>query len=111
MTEEQFAFDIEAMLHEAQVEAAPEWTGAPLHFTTDYYPPEALDAALEHWQFLHAHDISHVNSRMWRRSIMVPENSQIADHRSVLYPTDLRCEAWKHTDNHESCQCLGDLMY
>lgn len=40
MTEEQLAFDIEAILHEARIETAPEWTGAPLHFTTDYYPPE-----------------------------------------------------------------------
>ena len=44
------------MLHDAAVEAAPEWTGAPLHFTTAYYPPAELDAAFEHWQFLHAHD-------------------------------------------------------
>ena len=63
MTEEQLAFDIEGMIHEAAVEAAPEWNGAPLHFTTAYYSPAELDAAFEHWQFLHAHDKAHVNSR------------------------------------------------
>lgn len=61
MSEEQLAFDIEGMLHEAAVESTPEWRGAPLHFTTAYYPPAELDAALDHWMFLHAHDKTHVN--------------------------------------------------
>lgn len=47
---DQLAFDIEGMLHAAQVEAAPPWTGAPLHFTVDYYSPDELDAAFAHWQ-------------------------------------------------------------
>lgn len=111
MSEEQLALDIEGMLHEAAVEAAPEWTGAPLHFTTAYYSPDELDAALEHWHFLHAHDKTHVNSRMWRRSITVPESSQVADHGFVLYTSDLRCEPWKHADKHESCTCVGELTY
>lgn len=111
MSEEQLAFDIEGMLHEAAVESAPEWHGAPLHFTTAYYSPDELDAAFEHWQFLHAHDKTHVNSRMWRRSITVPENGQVVDHGFVLYTTDLRCEPWKHADKHEGCTCVGELMY
>ena len=41
----QLAFDIEGMIHAAEIEAAPPWTGAPLHFTVDYYPPGKLDAA------------------------------------------------------------------
>ena len=64
MTEEQLAFDIEGMIHEAAVEAAPEWFGAPLHFTTAYFAPAALDAALEHFQFLHKLDNSHTPSHM-----------------------------------------------
>ena len=111
MTEEQFAFDIEGMLHEAAVESAPEWHGAPLHFTTAYYPPAMFDAALDHWTFLHAHDNTHVNSRMWRQSITVPDNTQVKHHGFALYTTDLRCEPWKHSDRHESCVCVGDLMY
>lgn len=74
MTEEQLAFDIEGMLHEAAAESTPEWRGAPLHFTSAYYPPAELDAALEHWIFLHAHDNTHFNSRMWRHSIKVPRS-------------------------------------
>lgn len=108
MNEEQLAFDIEGMLHEAALESTPEWRGAPLHFTTVYYPPAELDAALDHWMFLHAHDKTHVN--MWRHSITVPDNAQVAGHGFALYTTDLRCEPWKHSDRHESCLCVGDLM-
>lgn len=111
MNDEQLAFDIEGMLHDAAIEAAPKWTGAPLHFTTAYHPPAVLDAAFEHWQFLHAHDTTHVNSRTWRRSITVTESDRVTGHRFLLYTTDLRCEPWKHTDKHETCTCLGDLMY
>lgn len=109
MSEEQLAFDIEGMLHEAAVESTPEWRGAPLHFTTVYYPPAELDAALDHWMFLHAHDKTHGN--MWRHSITVPDNVQVARHGFALYTTDLRCEPWKHADRLESCQCVGGLMY
>lgn len=52
MSEEQLAFGIEGMLHEAAVEPTPEWRGAPLHFTMAYYPPAELDAALDHWMFV-----------------------------------------------------------
>ena len=111
MTEEQLAFDIEAMLHDAAIEAAPAWSGAPLHYTSTYYPPAELDAAFEHWQFLHAHDKTHVNSRMWHRSISVPESRALAGHGYVLYTADLRCEPWNHSDKHDGCTCLGELMY
>jgi hypothetical protein len=107
----QLAFDIEGMLHDAAVQAAPEWTGAPLYFTTAYYPPSEIDAAFKHWQFLPTQDQTHVNSRMWRRSITVPESGRVAGHGFVLYTTDLRCEPWKHADKHESCTCVGELMY
>ncbi|MBC9956086.1 hypothetical protein [Yimella sp. cx-51] len=52
MSQEQLVFDIDAMLHEAAVDAAPEWTGAPLRFTAAYQAPDALDAAVEHWKSL-----------------------------------------------------------
>ena len=41
----QLAFDIEGILRQAAVEAAPPWAGAPLHFTTAYYSPAELGAA------------------------------------------------------------------
>ena len=71
MTEEQLAFDIEGMIHEAAVEAAPDWSGAPLHFTTAYFSPGDLDVAFERWQFLHKLDNSRTQSRMWHRAITV----------------------------------------
>lgn len=111
MSEEQLAFNIEGMIHEAAVASALAWTGSPLNFTTAYHSPAELDAAFEHWHFLHAHDKTHINSRMWRRSITVPESSKVAGHGFVLYTTDLRCEPWKHADKHETCLCVGDLMY
>ena len=111
MSGEQLALDIEGMLHEARVQSAPEWSGAPLHFTTDYYSPGDLDAAFEHWQFLHAHDPVQSGSRLWSRSIAVPESRQVGGHGFVLYTADLRCEPWKHAEKHEGCMCVGDLMY
>ena len=62
LSTEQLAFDIEGMIHEAAVETAPEWNGAPLHFTTAYHPPADLDAAFEHWRFLHKLDNSPTGS-------------------------------------------------
>ncbi len=50
------------MLHEA----APEWLGAPLHFTAAYYSPVELDAAFEHWQFLYVHDKTVSALMRWR---------------------------------------------
>lgn len=75
MTEEQLAFDIEGMIHEAAVAAAPKWTGAPLHFTTKYHSPAELDAAFEHWHFLHAHDKTHIKRlgktlKQWREAFL-----------------------------------------
>ena len=72
---------------------------AALHH--DVIPPADLDAAFEHWQFVHAHDRTPVNSRMWCRSITVPESDQGVGHGFILYATDLRCEPWKHSDKHE----------
>ncbi|CUR58135.1 conserved hypothetical protein [metagenome] len=111
MTEQQLAFDIEGMIHEAAVEAAPEWSGAPLHFTTAYFSPAALDAAFEHWQFLHKLDYSRAQSHMWHRAITVPGGVDIGDHGFDFFTADLRCEPWKHDGPHGDCMCVGDLAY
>ena len=111
MTEEQLAFDIEAMLHESAVEAAPEWSGAPLAFTTAYWTPPNLEAAHEHWQFLHKLDQSRTQSRMWHRAIAVPGRVAVGDHGFDLFTADLRCEPWTHGEAHGGCQCVGDLIY
>lgn len=111
MTQAQLAFDIEGMLHEAAIEAAPQWSGAPLHFTADFHTPNALDAAVAHWQFLHKLDGSRPQSRMWHRAIAVPGGVDVGMHSFDLFTADLRCEPWDHPDPHDGCACVGDLTY
>lgn len=111
MTEGRPTFDIEGMIHEAAVEAAPDWSGAPLHFTTAYFSPGDLDVAFEHWQFLHKLDISRTQSRMWHRAISVPGEVDVGDHGFGFFTADLRCEPWKHDKPHGDCLCAGDLTY
>lgn len=111
MTDEQLAFDIEGMLDEAAVDAAPEWRGAPLHFTTAYYSPSDLDDAVAHWQFLHRLDGSRRDSRMWHRAIAVPGGVEFGEHGFDLFTADLRCDPWKHPAPHGGCACVGDLTY
>lgn len=111
MTDEQLALDIEAMLHESAIEAAPEWSGAPLGFTAAYWPAADLEAAHGHWQFLHKLDQSRTQSRMWHRAIAVPGGVAVGEHRFDLFTADLRCEPWTHCESHGGCQCVGDLTY
>ena len=111
MTDEQLAFDIEAMLHESAIEAAPEWSGAPLSFTTAYWPPANLDAAHEHWLFLHKLDQSRIQSRMWHRAVAVPGKVAVGEHGFDLFTADLRCEPWTHRGERTGCQCVGELSY
>lgn len=111
MTDEQLAFDIEAMIHDAAIEEAPEWSGAPLGFTTAYWPVADLEAAHQHWQFLHKLDQSRTQSRMWHRAIAVPSSVAIGEHGFDLFTADLRCEPWTHREPHSGCQCVGDLTY
>jgi hypothetical protein len=106
----QLTFD--ALFHTAAVEAAPPWQGAPLGFTTDYYPPAELDAAFGHWQFLHAGELgAYAASHMWHRAITVPAGVELGTHRFDLFTADLRCEPWNHEEPHGACLCLGDLIY
>lgn len=106
----QLAFDIEGMIHEAAVEAAPEWKGAPLHFTTNYYSPADLDAAFEYWQFLGKLGNSHTQSRMGTAPSPSPAASSSAT-TFELFTADLRCEPWKRPEPRDDCCCVGDLTY
>jgi len=106
----QLAFDIEGMIHAAQVEAAPPWTGAPLHFTVDYFSPDDLDAAWAHWKFLHQGVLgAYALSKMWHRAIAVPGGIPVGDHGFDMFTADLRCLADEH--RHAECACIGDLLY
>jgi hypothetical protein len=109
--DEQLAFDIEGMIHEAAIKASPDWAGAPLQFTTAYFSPEDLDAASAHWHFLHRLDDPRAPRRMWRRSITIPVGVDSGNQAFDFFTADLRCEPWKHDEPHGMCACVGDLMY
>lgn len=105
----QLAFDIDALIHEAAVEAVPPWEGAPLTFTTDYHSPAELDAAFAHWQFLNGPFNSSALSHMWHRAIAVPGGVAVADHGFDMFTAELRCFVDDH--RHEDCACVGDMLY
>lgn len=108
-SEGQLAFDIDGMLHEADVAAAPPWQGAPLHFTTDFYQPRELDAAFRHWQFLYGRLGSIPKSHMWNRAIGRDSGTRFGEHSLELYRADLRC--WEaHPDQRSGCSCVGELV-
>ncbi len=109
MSEEQLAFDIEGLIHQAAIEAAPEWRGAPLHFTTAYHSPSDLDAAYEHWQFLHKRDKPRGQSRVWHRSMTVPGSTNAGEHVFDLFRADLDCRRWLHPEPHGQCLCVGGV--
>ena len=49
----QLAFDFDELAREEARQHAGQWQGAPLHFTTDYYPPSELVGAFEHLSLIH----------------------------------------------------------
>lgn len=111
---DQLAFDIDGMLHEAEVAAAPPWAGpAPLHFTVDYHRPADLKAAWEHWNFLHARDRPRVDRHIWRPGSPIDPHGEVGGHRLVSFTADLRCMPWEHKyvdGERVRCSCVGDLM-
>ena len=64
---EQLAFDFDEFAREDARARLPEWAGAPLHYTEDYYPPRLLDEAFEHWRFINGSFGSFARSHMWHR--------------------------------------------
>lgn len=84
----QLSFDFAELDRQDALAHIDEWTGAPLHFTTDYYPPGELDAAFEHWCFLYGRLGSLDRSHMWHR---LPWNPTIAygPHRIEMFSASL----------------------
>lgn len=108
--EGQLAFDLDALNHAAEVEAAPEWQGAPLHFTTDYFSPAALDEAFEHWCFVSGHFDSLALSHMWHRYIGLNGHTDFQEHSIDVFDAELRCLAREHRDGDEDCSCVGGML-
>ena len=82
-----------------------------MHFTVDYFPPNQLETAFAHWQFLNGGHGSYARSRMWQRAIAVPGGAELSEHCLDLFTADLRCEPWRDDHPHQRCACLGDLTY
>lgn len=100
----QLTFDLDEIVREDLRANPPEWSGAPLHFTTDYYPPGELQAAFEHWQLLNGRFGSIPHSHMWHSGYgWLNGGTEYGDHRLVMFSADLRPEP--------RCEGPGDLMY
>lgn len=84
----QLAFDFDEFAREDARAVLHEWSGAPLHFTSDYYPPGMLDEAFAHWQFVFGHQGSIPNSHMWHRGGHGPV--EFGEHHGEVYSVDLR---------------------
>lgn len=104
---------IDDLMHEADVEAAPEWRGLPLNFRTAYAHPDQLDDAFDRFQFEHGTLASNLRSHMWHRAV-TGGRLELEAHDLHQYTADTRC-AWYHhgkNDNGERipCACVGDLL-
>lgn len=108
--EGQLSFDIDALIHAAEIEATPEWQGAPLHFTTGYYSPAELDDAFEHWCFLNGHQNSIALSHMWHRWVGLNEHVEFQEHSFDVFDAELRCLAPEHRGGDEDCSCVGGMV-
>ena len=88
----QLAFDFDELAREDARASLDEWSGAPLHFTTDYYPPHELDEAFAHWCFLNTHFDSYASSHMWHRAITIPGDMTVGDgeHTASTFTAELR---------------------
>ncbi|WP_448233118.1 DUF6349 family protein [Microbacterium lacticum] len=87
--EQQLAFDFDELLREDARAQLHDWTGAPLRFTTAYYPPTLLDEAFEHWTLLNGRFASHARSHMWHRPLWNSDATTFGEHRGALFDVDL----------------------
>ncbi len=104
----QASFDLDQLLRLAEIEAAPGWVGAPLGFTTEYWPAAALDAAFRQWQFLHGQFGSVPRSHMWHRGIGAGRPTELGAHTAAVFSADLRCQPDQHPPG--DCACTGGLI-
>ncbi|GEB96478.1 DUF6349 family protein [Microbacterium lacticum] len=88
----QLAFDFDQFAREEARDRLDEWSGAPLRFTQDYYPPAAIDEAFDHWVFINGHHGSHARSHMWHRMMWNAGAVEFGDHRGEMFSAELRPE-------------------
>lgn len=115
MSTAQLAFDIDAVIHQADVDAAPAWDGAPLRYHEEYRTPAELDAAWARWKFENGNFGCIPYSHMWhddsyRRSAL-PE---IGAHQCSFYTADTRCNGGQFGGpghDHAPGELPDELMY
>ncbi|WHS34381.1 DUF6349 family protein [Auritidibacter ignavus] len=90
--EGQLAFDFDEIAREEARERLDEWSGAPLRFTQDYYPPQALQEAFDHWIFINGHFGSHARSHIWHQMVWNAGATKFGEHRAELLTAELRPE-------------------
>ena len=119
MSTAQLAFDIDALIHQADVDAAPEWAGAPLRYHEEYRTPAELDAAWDRWLFEHGSFGCVPSSHMWHRDRLRDgfEFEQKPDHPAhgfAFYTADTRCSDWgaeEQRHHHAAGELPDELMY
>ncbi|MEV8337926.1 MAG: hypothetical protein EPO52_15280 [Herbiconiux sp.] len=100
----QLSFDIDELIREDLRANAPEWQGAPLYFTTDYYSPSELDAAFQHWKVLYGNFGCIPLSHMWHRGFSgISDRLTFQEHSIAMFTADLRAEP--------EAEGPGDLIY
>ncbi|MCA0378334.1 MAG: hypothetical protein LCH36_02685 [Actinobacteria bacterium] len=100
----QLTFDLDELVREDLRANAGAWQGAPLHFTTDYYPPGELVTAFQQWQLLYGNYGSIPRSHMWHPDYL-SRNGQLSfdGHGHMKFRADLSPER-----EHEG---PGELLY
>ncbi len=104
----QLTFDLDALLHDVELEQAPAWTGAPLGFTTAYYSPPDLDAAWDRYIFENGRFGCIPNSHMWHRAvahdgITGSDDIDTPAHTAHVFTADVGCRCLRPYDDRCSC--------
>ena len=94
----------------ARVEAiAIPWSGAPLTYTTDYYPPSELLAAFDRWVLEHGNFGCLAKSHMWHTSLTFIAPPIENGHAMVLLSATGCCDEENH--DHHGVEIPDELMY
>ncbi len=115
MSTTQLSFDIDALIHQAAVDAAPSWDGAPLRYHDQYRTPAELDAAWERWQFENGSFGCIPYSHVWHRdSHRRGEEPSIGAHERAVFHADARCAGGRFggpDHDHAAGEIPNELMY
>ena len=110
MLDQDCLFDLDE-LRRQEVAETP-WHGAPLAYTTDYYPVTELEAAWDRYIAEHGHFGCIPRSHMWHTwnpLFTVCDVNLESGHSLVVLSADTRCDEDDH--DHTAAPLPGKLMY